>query len=73
MPRMENAILLARYRSNYGSDTAHWRSVNKHGQVNRPICTHYGLTGCTVDKCCKLHGYPLGSNLNTTTYKACSG
>ena len=25
-----------------------------------PICTHCGKTGHTVDKCYKLHGFPLG-------------
>ncbi|KAH7529435.1 hypothetical protein FEM48_Zijuj05G0183700 [Ziziphus jujuba var. spinosa] len=27
---------------------------------NRLTCTHYGLQGHTVDKCYKLHKYPLG-------------
>jgi hypothetical protein len=26
----------------------------------RPLCTHYGLLGHTVDKCYKLHGFPSG-------------
>ena len=26
----------------------------------RPICTHCGLTRHTVDRCYKLHGFPLG-------------
>lgn len=26
----------------------------------RPTCSHCGFTGHTVDKCYKLHGYPLG-------------
>ena len=26
----------------------------------RPICTHCGLTGHTVDRCYKLHGFPPG-------------
>ncbi|KAF5478005.1 hypothetical protein F2P56_004602 [Juglans regia] len=27
---------------------------------DRPLCSHYGLQGHTVDKCFKLHGYPRG-------------
>ena len=27
---------------------------------DRPLCTHCGIQGHTVDKCYKLHGYPLG-------------
>ena len=29
-------------------------------QKSRPICTHYGVLGHTVNKCYKLHGYPPG-------------
>jgi hypothetical protein len=28
----------------------------------RPICSHCGIAGHTVDKCYKLHGYPPGFN-----------
>ena len=35
--------------------------VNSGGKgKNRPICTHCGKTGHTVDKCYKLHGFPPG-------------
>ena len=27
---------------------------------NRPICTYCGMSGHTVDKCYKKHGYPPG-------------
>lgn len=27
---------------------------------DRPLCTHCGLNGYTVDTCYKLHGYPPG-------------
>lgn len=29
-------------------------------QKQRPICSHCGYTGHTVDKCYKIHGYPPG-------------
>lgn len=31
-------------------------STPKHG---RPICTHYGYNGHTVETCYKIHGYPV--------------
>ncbi|CAL1409609.1 unnamed protein product [Linum trigynum] len=31
-----------------------------HSQSKRPICSFCGLTGHTVDKCFKKHGYPPG-------------
>ena len=27
---------------------------------DRPICSHCGRLGCTMEKCFKLHGFPLG-------------
>ena len=32
---------------------------------DKPLCTHYGLTGHTVDKCYKLHGYPPSYQLRS--------
>ena len=29
-------------------------------QEDSPICSQWGLTGHTVDKCYKIHGYPPG-------------
>ena len=35
--------------------------VNSSGKgKDRPVCTHYGKTDHTMDKCYKLHGFPLG-------------
>ena len=35
--------------------------VNSGGEgKDRPVCTHCGKTGHTMDKCYKLHGFPLG-------------
>ena len=35
--------------------------VNSGGKgKDRPVCTHCGKTGHTVDKCYKLHGFPPG-------------
>ncbi|KAJ1380923.1 hypothetical protein SESBI_45579 [Sesbania bispinosa] len=34
--------------------------TSKPGKKDRPLCTHCGILGHTIDKCFKLHGYPLG-------------
>ena len=31
---------------------------NAKPKRERPLCSHCGIQGHTVDKCCKLHGYP---------------
>ncbi|RVW14405.1 hypothetical protein CK203_090493 [Vitis vinifera] len=38
-------------------------SSHKKPRRERPICTQCGLTGHTVDRCYKLHGFPLGHSL----------
>jgi hypothetical protein len=30
------------------------------GKKERPVCSHCGITGHTVEKCYKIHGYPPG-------------
>uniref|UniRef100_A0A2N9IHW7 Retrotransposon gag domain-containing protein n=1 Tax=Fagus sylvatica TaxID=28930 RepID=A0A2N9IHW7_FAGSY len=40
-------------RNNYGGK-------NQSYKKDRPLCSHCGITGDTVDKCYKLHGYPPG-------------
>lgn len=36
------------------------RFVKTYNRKKKLVCTHCGLTGHTVDKCYKLHGYPPG-------------
>ena len=35
-------------------------SFNSKSKQERPLYSHYGIQGHTVEKCYKLHGYPLG-------------
>ena len=44
---------------NASSPVATASSHNKP-RHERPICTHCGLTGHTIDRCYKLHGFPPG-------------
>ncbi|KAK3222556.1 hypothetical protein Dsin_009581 [Dipteronia sinensis] len=33
---------------------------NSKGKCDKPLCTHCGILGHTIDKCDKKHRYPLG-------------
>ncbi|KAL5568374.1 hypothetical protein UlMin_024949 [Ulmus minor] len=41
----------------YGVSSSNYNSYR--GKKDKPFCTHYGMLGHTVDKCYKIHGYPL--------------
>lgn len=41
------------------------KSGNVYKKRERPLCTHCGLNGHTVDTCYKLHGYPPGYKTKT--------
>ena len=51
-------------------------SRNNFKGKERPLCTHCGKLGHTVDKCYKLHGFPLGfkfkNNKNATAHQVSS-
>ena len=51
-------------------------SGNNFKCKERPLCTHCGKLGHTVDKCYKLHGFPPGfkfkNNKNATTHQVSS-
>jgi hypothetical protein len=36
------------------------RYVRQFSRKEKPMCTHCGMAGHIVDKCYKLHGFPLG-------------
>ena len=44
------------------------KSFNK-AKSGRPQCTHYRVLGHDVDKCYKLHGYPLVISSRTRVHK----
>lgn len=43
-------------------NVVHSGDANKNSDSKRdtPLCTHCGVPGHTIDKCFKLHGYPVG-------------
>ena len=59
-PVVESAVLATRSEntSGYGSNSSSHGS-NYKGE-DRPICSHCGLKGHTVDKCYRVHDFPPG-------------
>ena len=54
---------IAMYVNSKGNNAgnANWSKGNN--KKERPLYTHYNMLGHTIDKCYKLHGYPLGYKL----------
>ncbi|KAL5575080.1 hypothetical protein UlMin_016779 [Ulmus minor] len=44
--------------ASYGVASSNYSAYK--GKKDKPICTHSGFFGYTVDKCYKIHGYPPG-------------
>ena len=40
--------------------------TNSNGRKDKPTCSHYGITGHTIDKCYKIHGFPPGFKFTRT-------
>ena len=53
-PQSDAITMYANTRGNFGS--ANWNKGNNKRE--KPFCTHYNMTGHTVEKCYKLHDYP---------------
>ena len=57
--KVDSTILAAKLSNDHhGTNLASSNSGSKG--KDRPTCTHCGKTGHIVDKCYKLHGFPLG-------------
>ena len=50
-------------RNNYGGK-------GQFQKRERPLCSHCGIIGRTVDKCYKLHGYPPGYKFKNKVHSA---
>uniref|UniRef100_A0A2N9HJK3 Integrase catalytic domain-containing protein n=1 Tax=Fagus sylvatica TaxID=28930 RepID=A0A2N9HJK3_FAGSY len=53
-----------------GEATRHNYGKNQSYKKDKPICSHGGITGHTVDKCYKLHGYPPGYKFKAKMHSA---
>jgi hypothetical protein len=50
-------------RNNYGG-------CGHSGKKDKPLCSHCGISGHIVDKCYKLHGFPLGFKFRNNNHAA---
>uniref|UniRef100_A0A2N9H5P0 Retrotransposon Copia-like N-terminal domain-containing protein n=1 Tax=Fagus sylvatica TaxID=28930 RepID=A0A2N9H5P0_FAGSY len=48
----------------------HYGGKGQFIKKERPLCSHCGITGHTVDKCYKLHGYPPGYKFKNKMHSA---
>ena len=73
--KVDSTILVAKVSTDQVNHVTNL--VNSSGKgKDRPICTHCGKTHHTVDKCYKLHGFPLGfkfKNKPTMAHQISSG
>ena len=53
---VESTMLAAKGQNFSSKSTSNHNNKGK----DRPMCTHCGKLGHTIDKCYKLHGFPLG-------------
>ena len=56
-PFIEFTALATKVNSRRGSSSNGGYKNQKKGK-EKPICSHYGVSGNNVDKCYKIHGYP---------------
>ncbi|XP_075636645.1 uncharacterized protein LOC142608871 [Castanea sativa] len=49
---------MAMFTNSKGNSNSNWNKGN--GKKERAFCTHCNMQGHTIEKCYKLHGYPLG-------------
>ncbi|XP_010519642.1 PREDICTED: uncharacterized protein LOC104799038 [Tarenaya hassleriana] len=56
--------LIVSAQSSKSSDVVATISGNQFRPKQKPLCTHCGMYGHTVNKCYKLHGYPPGYRRN---------
>jgi len=56
-PFIEFTALATKVNFGHGSSSNGSYKNQKKGK-ERPICSHYGVIGHTVDKCYKIYGYP---------------
>ncbi|XP_075634004.1 uncharacterized protein LOC142606574 [Castanea sativa] len=59
--KVDSTVLAAKMPNGHANLGTNLASTSSSGKgKDRPICTHCGKTGHIVDKCYKLHSFPLG-------------
>ena len=59
-PRVESTALVAKSHNFHANFGVNYVGNNGIKGKEKPVCTHYGKSSHTIDKCYKLHGFPLG-------------
>ena len=57
--KVDSTVLAAKIQTDHVTHGSNLANSGGKGK-DRPVCTHCGKAGHTVDKCYKLHGFPLG-------------
>lgn len=55
--------------ANLMDENAYIAAYNTRGSYQKPVCTHCGKLGHTVQKCFKIHGFPPGYKTHGGGYK----
>ncbi|KAL4612521.1 hypothetical protein ACB092_08G205900 [Castanea dentata] len=59
--KVDSTVLAAKMPNGHANLGTNLASTSSSGNgKDRPVCTHCGKTGHTLDKCYKLHSFPLG-------------
>lgn len=62
---VEAAAFISQQHSSSGSSRPYYKSAGNHPfHKNRPLCSHCGIHGHTIEKCYRIHGYPPGYKTN---------
>ncbi|XP_019085232.1 PREDICTED: uncharacterized protein LOC109126295 [Camelina sativa] len=68
LTRVDNVAFQASAPISFDADGAYIAAYNTV-RPQKPVCTHCGHLGHTIQKCYRLHGFPPGYKTNTGGYK----
>ena len=69
-PKVESTALVAKSQNFHANFGVNYVGNNGIKGKEKPVCTHYGKSGHTIDKCYKLHGFPPGYKFKGKTAMA---
>ncbi|XP_019082944.1 PREDICTED: uncharacterized protein LOC104699980 [Camelina sativa] len=65
LTRIDNVAFQSSALVSYDGDQTYVAAYNTRRPTQKPVCTHCGRLGHTIQKCYKLHGFPPGYKTNT--------
>ena len=69
-PKVESTALVAKSQNFHANFGVNYVVNNGIKGKEKPVCTHCGKSGHTIDKCYKLHGFPPGYKFKGKTAMA---